>query len=209
MNTRRWEFKVEMESESLFDELHARIDEEFDRSEPTSDDVKEVYARFGLAYYQAEVLYRGLCNLYCASQVPPTGPVTRHRVEEHLRTAFEMTLGQLLPRLQTILPPPLFERLAVALERRNFIAHHFWYERIHLMPGLSGIEAMVAELTQDTELFEELDREVEKIIEPLHVRAGLTPELFVMAFNDITSGKAGALDPPCINNACHENRKPW
>ena len=98
---------MDKENESLFDQLHARIDEEFEASEPTSDDVKEVYARFGLAYYHAEVLYRGLCNLYCALQVPPDGPVTRYRVEEHLRTAFEMTLGQLLPRLETILPPPL------------------------------------------------------------------------------------------------------
>lgn len=183
------------ENASLFDQLHAHIDEALDSSEPTSDDVKEVYARFGLAYYHAEVLYRGLCNLYCASQVPPTGPVTRHRVEEHLRTASEMTLGQLLSRFKTILPQPLFERFARALERRNFIAHHFWYERIHLMATVAGITAMLAELAQDTELFQELDKEVEKIIEPLFARVGLIPELFVMAFNDLKSGKAGALDP--------------
>jgi hypothetical protein len=185
---------VDKETASLFDRLHARIDEALESSEPTSDDVKEVYTRFGLAYYHAEVLYRGLCNLYCVSQALPTGPVTRHRVEEHLRTASEMTLGQLLPRLQTILPPPLLERLAGALERRNFIAHHFWYERIHLVATLTGIEAMLAELAQDTELFQEIDREVEKIIEPLHAQVGLTPELLVMAFDDIKSGRAGALD---------------
>lgn len=181
--------------ELLFHQLHVRIDEELDGSEPTSDDVKEVYARFGLAYYHAEVLYRGLCNLYCVSQAPPTGPVTRPRIEEHLRTASEMTLGQLLPRLQTILPPPLLERLAGALERRNFIAHHFWFERSYLIATLNGIEAMLAELAQDTELFQELDREVEAISEPLHARVGLTPELFAMALSDIKNGMAEAFDP--------------
>jgi hypothetical protein len=40
--------------------------------EPDSEDIKEVYARFGLAYYYAEVLHRGLCNLYLLSQLPPT-----------------------------------------------------------------------------------------------------------------------------------------
>jgi len=190
-----------MENESVFDQLHALIDEEFEASEPTSDDFKEVYAQFGLAYYAAEVLHRGLCNLYCASQVPPTGPVTRHRVEEHLRIAFEMTLGQLLTRLQPTLSQPLFERLSVALERRNFIAHHFWYERIHLMPRMSGLDAMVAELTQDTELFRELDAEIEKIMEPLHARVGLTPDHFVKALDDIRSG-ADALDP------LHQQRMP-
>ena len=54
---------------------------------------------------------------------------------------------------------------------------------------------MLTELAQDTELFQELDREIEKITEPLHARVGLTRELFVMAFNDIKSGRAGALDP--------------
>ena len=183
------------ERESLFHPLHAQLDKELDTSEPTSDDVREVYARFGLAYYHAEVLYRGLCNLYCLSQTPPTGPVTRYRAEEHLRTASEMTLGQLLPRLQTILPPLLLARLAGALDRRNFIAHHFWFARIHLMPTLNGIKSMLAELEQDTELFKELDREVEKISDPLHARLGLTPELFVMALNDIKTGRAGALEP--------------
>jgi hypothetical protein len=186
---------MEKGKESLFDELHAAIDATLERSEPTSDDVKEVYARFGLAYYHAEVLYRGLCNLYCASQVPLAGPVTRYRVEEHLRAASAMTLGQLLPRLETVLPPALLERLARGLECRNFVAHHFWYERIHLMATLNGIDTMLAELAQDTELFQELDKEVEQITAPLHARVGLTPELFVAALKDIKSGEAGALAP--------------
>ena len=63
------------------------------------------------------------------------------------------------------------------------------------MPSIRGVEAMVAELSQDTELFRELDKEVERIIEPLHARVGMTPELFVMAFNEIKSGKAEALEP--------------
>ncbi|HWB82928.1 MAG TPA: hypothetical protein VG675_02225 [Bryobacteraceae bacterium] len=184
---------MDQEPESLFHPLRAEIDEALDSSEATSDDVKEVYARFGLAYYHAEVLYRGLCNLYCASQVPPMGPVTRYRMEEHLRTASEMTLGQLLPRLETVLPASLLERLAEALERRNFIAHRFWFERIHLFATLSGIEAMVTELAHDTELFQDLDREVERITEPFHVRIGLTPELSVTAFNEVKRGEV--VDP--------------
>ncbi len=114
--------------------------------EPTSEEVKEVYARFGLAYYLAEVLHRGLCNLYCVSQLPAGGPVTRPRVEEHLRTAFETTLGQLVKKLQHMLPPALVPELERAVERRNFIAHHFWYERSYMMRSARGIEDLVNEL---------------------------------------------------------------
>jgi hypothetical protein len=157
--------------------------------EPTSDDIKEVYARFGLAYYLAEALHRGLCNLYCAFQIPPGGPVTRPRVEEHLRTAFETTLGQLLPKLQPMLPPSLVPQLERAVQRRNYLAHYFWYERIHLMTSLSGIEELVNELAGDADLFSQVDAEIEKLMEPLHARMGLSAELLSLALAETMGGK--------------------
>ncbi len=177
-----------MEDE-LLTELHRIVAETFEDSEPESDDIKEVYARFGLAYYQAEVLHRGLCNLYSLLQVPSAGPITRPRIEEHLRTAFESTLGQLLERLAPpLLPARLIPRLRVALERRNFLAHHFWFERIHLMPSIKGIETMLNELASDTELFRELGKEIEKLVVSLYSRIGLTQELFARAVNKVAAG---------------------
>jgi hypothetical protein len=116
-------------------------------------------------------------------------------VEEHLRAAFEMTLGQLLPKLSPVLGPLSQQRFARALERRNFLAHHFWYERIHLMHTLRGINAILAELTDDTELFRELDREVETVMEPLRGRIGLSPESVARVLTEMRRGKAGPLDP--------------
>ena len=95
--------------------------------EPTSEDGKEVYARFGLAYYLAEALQCLLCNLYCASQVPPGGPVARPSLEEYLLIAFQTTLGQLLVKFQAILPPALVPQLERAVERTNYLAHYLWY----------------------------------------------------------------------------------
>jgi len=170
--------------------FHNRIKSELSDSGPSDEGIKEVYARFGLAYYHGEVLHRGLCNFYCLSQLPSSGPVTGPRVEEHLQTAFDSTLGQLLERLKPLLPPTLQPKFRLALERRNFIAHHFWYERVHLMTSLSGIEAMVEELSRDTELFSELDKEVEKLTEPFHGRMNITPELFNRALAETLSGEA-------------------
>lgn len=175
-------------ADELSDELHRQVPYVFGNSGSESDHVKEVYARFGLTYYHAEVLHRGLCNLYSLSQIPSGGPITRPRIEEHLRTAFESTFGQLLERLGPILPAPLIPRLRAGLERRNFLAHHFWFERIHLMISVSGIETMLNELASDTELFRELDEEIEKLVEPLYPRIGLTPELYAQAVNDVATG---------------------
>jgi len=162
------------------------------RLEPTSDEVKDVYARFGLAYYCAEVLHRDLCNLYCLSQIPTDVPITRPRVEEHLRTAFETTLGQLLLKLQPILSQALITKLEIAVERRNFLAHRFWFERVHLMTRLRGIETMVKELSDDADLFSLVDAQIEDLTEPLLLRF-VTPELLLAKLHEIQSGKV--MDP--------------
>jgi hypothetical protein len=151
----------------------------FDRSggsSPTSEDIKEVYARFGLAYYQAEVLHRGLCNLYAAFQVPSTGPIIQPRIEEHLRTAFESTLGQLISKLKASLPATLIPSLERAAARRNFLAHYFWFERAPLFANSPGITSMINELSADTDLFTSLDAEIERLIEPSNARFGITPD---------------------------------
>jgi hypothetical protein len=156
---------------------------------PSDDDVKEVYARFGLAYYMAEVIHRGLCNLYCAAQMPKDGPITGPRVEEHLRTAIGTTLGQLLPQLLPLMAPTLVPKAERAVERRNYLAHHFWYERIHLTSSLSGIEELLNELSAATDLFSEVNEEIEKLVLPFHSRIGLTPELLDRALAEAMSGK--------------------
>jgi hypothetical protein len=38
--------------------------------DPADDLVREMYARFGLAYYYSEVLHRGLCNIYAMIDFP-------------------------------------------------------------------------------------------------------------------------------------------
>jgi len=57
--------------------------------EQDDDLIREMYARFGLAYYQSECLHRGLCIILAWSGLPPRDLITRPRVEERLdaRTA--------------------------------------------------------------------------------------------------------------------------
>lgn len=120
------------------------------RRAPDGDKVRELFARFGRAYYYAEVLHRGLCNLYSLSRIPERGPVTRLRLEEHLRDAFKLTLGQLVRSLEASLSSVLVQQLDDAIERRNFLAHHFWYERVHLMSSADGVEKPTGKLTNSS-----------------------------------------------------------
>ena len=163
-------------------------DEVHSRRAPEADEVRELFARFGRAYYYADVLHRGLCNLYSLSRIPEGVPVTRLRMEEHLRDVFKLTLGQVVRSIELSLSPALVKQLNHAIERRNFLAHHFWYKRAHLMPSAHGVEEMIAELDTFTELFEAADAEIDKLVKPLNARIGVTPAMLAACMAEVMRG---------------------
>src|SRR5882672_7072831 len=101
--------------------------------EPDAELIREVYARFGAAYYFSEVLHRGLSNAYVIAPFEGRDGVTGPRVDERMANAFSLTLGQLIESLRPWLSAHLLERLGAAARRRNYLAHHFWFEKAHLM----------------------------------------------------------------------------
>src|SRR5205814_8261365 len=54
----------------------------------TDEEIKEVYARFGLAYYLSEVLFQSVSLLLVAKQVGTGIGMTRPRIEELLSGAY-------------------------------------------------------------------------------------------------------------------------
>ena len=115
-------------------------------STPDDDLVKELFARFGFAYYESECLHRGLCNAYVLAPFETPGHVTAPRVDERMAEAFDMTLGQVVEALRPWTPPTFHEQLAEAVDIRNHLAHRFWFERIHLGMTEDGVHGLIAEL---------------------------------------------------------------
>lgn len=152
------------------------------------DLIKEAYACFGLAYYQGEVLHRGLCNSYALLSFEKPNDRTRPRVEEKFAYAFSLTLGQIIKELEKILPSELNEQLQIALEKRNFLAHHFWYERIHLMSNECGLVQMLNELNEISQLFNDLNQKINETLEPRLREIGLTDELINRLMMELISG---------------------
>jgi hypothetical protein len=152
------------------------------------EEIKDVYAHFGLSYYMAEVMHRGLCNLYVLLQSPDAGN-TRLRVEEQMSYTFSTTLGELAPKVEAVFPEDIRPIIREAVERRNFLAHHFWYERVHLMVSSEGCSRMVEELEKDRVLFETVDRHTDLVTEEQHARVGITTELIDSALAETLAGK--------------------
>ena len=154
----------------------------------SQEEVREVFARFGRSYYFAEVLHRGLCNIYVAHQLPESRMVTRYRVEEHLSLAFKMTLGQVWNAIAANYSPGTQDVLTEAIDRRNFLAHHFWSERVHLLPASDGRGEMVKELDEAAEFFQRADALVESQSPDILERMGLDDSHFKAALEDIEKG---------------------
>jgi AcrR family transcriptional regulator len=153
--------------------------------ENPTDQVKTVYAHFGLALYLAQVLEHGLANaLMCTELIPRRAgnPVPRKKWEAEfdafIEQQFKHTLGRLIQHLDSTTPVPddLEELLTAALVKRNFLAHHYFRERAEAFMSHRGREEMIAELQEAQKLFERADDRLNQVITPLCERYGLTDD---------------------------------
>jgi hypothetical protein len=141
---------------------------------------REVYARFGLAYYMTECIFRGLVNLFAI--LPFTrASATRPRVEERMKVAEQMTLGEVVRNTKPLLSADLHGSLEWALAKRNILAHGFWFERVHMMATDDGKQELIDELMQDVEVLRGLSGVLDTLNLEHMRRLGMTQEQFAEA----------------------------
>ena len=158
--------------------------------------IKEVFARFGAAYYHSEVLHRGLCNVYALATFNRAEDIIRPRIEEKLAIAFSLTLGQIVEKTKSLFPMDLQQRLEVALDKRNYLAHHFGFDRSPLMFSEQGLLEMHKELLEFSDLFRELDETITEYIKPKRQAMGITDDLIQKSFDRLIAGEP---DEPLIS----------
>jgi len=160
------------------------------QEEITVEMIKEVYAQFGLTYCDSECLHRELCHLYVYSTIPDSKYMTKPRIEEKLSEAYSMTLGQVKDKLRDIVHDDFFYELDEAVAKRNFLAHRFWFEKIHLMYSRKGISQMIRELLEYAKMFSKLDEKVSAIATQRVEEKGLfDDEMQKKALEEVKSGK--------------------
>lgn len=152
-----------------------------DRSipEPVGDDAKEVYAFFGLAAYQAQVLEQELLLFASMLRLSRRTGITSRDVEDLLDTLDRRTFGQLLAeaRKLTEIPSTLERDLDTALESRNDLVHGFFARHSEDFMSRQGRVEMIAELRAATARFSKVDRAVTALRRPLLAILGITDEM--------------------------------
>ncbi len=156
-------------------------------------EVREVYARFGLAIYTAQCLEHGLVNaLIYVHLIPTEAGHTKDwesRVDSFASEHFKNTLGRLILDLKKVssVPTELEESLASALRKRNWLAHDYFRERATDFLSREGRLMMIDELDAATNQFNQTDELLSDVLSPLLQRYGITEELIAKMEEEIVS----------------------
>lgn len=157
------------------------------------EQIKEVYAQFGLAIYLAQVLEHGIGNaLVYSSLIPSNVGKVRSALEWHekfdqfLGLHFEKTLGRMISTLKAEIATTsnLESLLSEALRKRNWLAHHYFRERSDDFMNEAGRTKMIAELEEAQTLFSLADEVLETITKPLREKYGFTDERLEQFFDE-------------------------
>ena len=146
---------------------------------------KEVYARFGLAVYYGQVLEHGLVNAMVILRLIPHRQAVAHdheqwsaAVDEFMDHHFQTTLGRMIKAFREVsdVPPDLEDLLSRVLEKRNWLAHHYFRERADEFVTDAGRLRMIEELEIVRQLFADADRTLDSFVRPVRERYGITDE---------------------------------
>ena len=137
---------------------------------------RETFALYGLAMYHAQCVEKSLAILVSSvfnKEFLPSKPDRREEIQEEV---FAKTIGRLLNRLkkQVTLPPNLDKTLIKALQKRNWLAHEYFWERAVQLLTLSGRNRMIDELSNIIDFFSKLDVHLAKIYEKHLIKVGVS-----------------------------------
>ncbi len=158
------------------------------------EQVKEVYARFGLAVYWAQVLEHGIVNaLIILDLIPSRRHLARStdewgsEVDGFMDRHFQATMGRMMRELRDVtrMDDDLEQLLSEALRKRNWLVHDFFRERATGFISTTGREQMLSEVDRCRDLFQSADKRLEATVAPLRRKAGLTDELLAREYERI------------------------
>jgi hypothetical protein len=146
---------------------------------PDYDDPKELFAFFGLTFHAAQLLEQGVVNLAVALKAAGNPSVTSQLILDLYDDVGTKTFGRVLQiaRDHMTIPATIDADLAVALKKRNHLAHHFFVEHDHDMLSDAGRNKCIDLLIDDLRFFKRVDDEFDPIWQGAWVQFGVTQEV--------------------------------
>ena len=126
---------------------------------------REIYAQFGLAVYLAQVLEHGVVNMLSVTHIRQEA-TSLLDYDERVSAVLRRTFGALITRLGSVLDgdPQLVDDLTAALDKRNYVVHRFWRERVQLTQTVQGRNRLLGELQDLQALFASVDQRLDRVV---------------------------------------------
>jgi hypothetical protein len=166
--------------------------EPHDVPEPESYDEKETYAFFGLASYSAQCLEKSLVNLAFTYNLSKKEILNIDEWDCLFENINKNTFGRLLNIIkdQFSISEIIIAELSMALKKRNWLAHDFFYDNAVKFSSEKGRKNMIAELSELIKLFNKNDQYIEQIYMHIWEQFGLTQETIDLEINKMKQGNA-------------------
>jgi hypothetical protein len=167
-------------------DLQARV-EAFEQASE-DDRAKDVYAFYGLAMYQAQIVEAELRNLLVA-YARVFNDLSPEDVDTYEERFASDTLGRMLSRVKTLatVNDQASNLLRRALQERNRLAHRYFFERIEYLYGFAGQVEVVKELGHLAQLFRHADELFEPLVITLLKKLGAAEEWLSDQLNDMVA----------------------
>jgi len=143
-----------------------------------SGDEKEVYAFYGLAAFNAQCAEKALVNFAMGYKLLDSSALNQEEWLELYDGLSSRTFGRLLNQVkkQVELPNELRIHLEETLEKRNWLAHNFFYDFAVHLADFDGRVVMIDELQKLILLFQIADRSIEKLSSAVWEQFGVTDD---------------------------------
>ena len=142
---------------------------------PEAAQRREVFALFGLAMYHAQCVERQIGILLATTLNPAFFRSTSEERERFFDNEFTKTLGRMLAtvRSRVTLSPTFESELEAALERRNWLAHDYFWLRAHDVLSTKGRDKMIEELKEAADYLDTVDRQLTGVSERWMAKLGV------------------------------------
>ncbi|MEO7384783.1 MAG: hypothetical protein ABIU18_07605 [Novosphingobium sp.] len=161
--------------------------------DPESELIREVYARYGLAMFMAQVLEHAIVNMLLMLRFLPTRPDYTNAAswegafDDFCAGEFGKTFGNMLRTLESLelVPAVLLARLRQAKNVRDCLAHSFFRDNDLAFMTQQGRAQMIAFCDDAVGEFKAIDIEIDELCASQRDRYGITIEWLEQKFMEM------------------------
>ena len=141
---------------------------------------KDVFAYFGLAIFQSNCLEDALHCCLATVWNPNANTYTQAAYDETMKRLEAQTIGSLLrsARESGLAPDSLCDRIAEAVEKRNWLAHRYFRDQTLSLQRAAGQRQMITELYGLAMAFRELHFDLGERTREWRLSRGISDAIF-------------------------------